>query len=176
MKDSIKIHSPRSVQPAWCQQLPLQQQSVLLLAARGADGIPKQHDSKIVHAAYRGTILCAGRYGRPLRWGEKGDSFMTLDVIASGAGWEEAIKLYDRACDGLPLHYVTHFMHGAQIISFKHPQSHFRIAWAKVYETLVDHFHLRPESESEMDARLGDWGQVDWSSNEDPVLEASRRL
>lgn len=32
-----------SVQPEWCLSLPIQQQSVLFLAARGPDGIKKRH-------------------------------------------------------------------------------------------------------------------------------------
>jgi hypothetical protein len=74
----------RSVQPPWCVELPLQQQSVLFLAGRGPDGLAKSHPCKAIHVAYRGTIFMAGKYGRMLEWGEKADSF--LGTYGQGGG------------------------------------------------------------------------------------------
>lgn len=152
-----------SVQPRWCRDLPLQQQSVLMLAARGADGTAKHHPCKPVQIAYRGTVLVAAKYGRCLEWGEGADSFMSLDVLANDAAWADAVKLFFRNADGLPHHFLMHLMHGAQILGFKHPDERFRERWHKFYLAMVNDMHLHPESEADMDERLGDWGREHWA-------------
>lgn len=151
-----------SVQPEWCRSLPLQQQSVLLLATRGPDGIEKFHPCKAVHVAYRACTLVAAKYGRELRWGEQADTFMSLDVFADETRWREAVSMFFDAWDTLPAHYVKHFMHGAQILGFKHPDIRYRERWGTFYRRMAQEFHLNPEFEVEMDVRLGDWGQKHW--------------
>jgi hypothetical protein len=156
-----------SVQPLWCLSLPLQQQSVLLLASRGPDGISKNHPSKAVHIAYRGSIFLAAKYGRLLEWGEKADSFMSLDVFGgqfSEPDWAYAVKMFFDFIDELPHHYLMHLMHGAQILGFKHPDARFRDRWIAFYLKMVEDMHLAPETESEMDRRLGDWGRSHWEN------------
>jgi hypothetical protein len=88
-----------SVQPDWCRDLPIQQQSVLLLAGRGPDGVRKHDACKPVHVAYRACILTAAKYGRSLRWGERADSFMSLDLFASDdpfTGWKVIVDDFFR--------------------------------------------------------------------------------
>jgi len=155
-----------SVQPEWCLNLPLQQQSVLFLAARGPDGVAKFHPCKPICIAYRGTVILAAKYGRPLRWGEKADTFMSLDVFADSERWGEAVKAFMDNRDMLAQHYVAHLMHGAQIVGFKHPDHRFRERWSAFYLGLVDAFHLHPEDEATMDLRLGDWGREHWDSTD----------
>ena len=151
-----------SVQPEWCRKLSLQQQSVLFLAARGPDGIAKHHPCKPVHVAYRATVFMAGRYGRMLKFGEKCDSFMSLDVFADAVQWQAAVKDFFAHHDELPHHYVKHLMHGVQILGYKHPLTVFRERWAAFCLDLVCELHLNPESEAEMDKRLGDWDRSEW--------------
>jgi hypothetical protein len=153
-----------SVQPLWCQNLPLQQQSVLFLASRGPDGIAKHHPCKTVQVAYRGTIFMAGKYGRMLEWGEKADSFMSLDVFAHATLWASAVKDFFNYSDQLPHHYLMHLMHGVQILGYKHPDPEFRSRWQAFYLDMVSDLHLKPESEVEMDKRLGDWGREHWAA------------
>lgn len=152
----------RSVQPDWCLDLSLQQQSVLLLAARGPDGVAKHHPCKAVVRAYRGTVLVAARYGRLLDFGEGADTFMGLDRFASPACWAEDLNVYFDHVDSLPHHYQLHLMHGAQIIGYKHPEARFRARWHTFYADAVFDMHLKEETEAEMDSRLSDWGQRDW--------------
>lgn len=152
----------RSVQPEWMKRLPFQQQSVLFLAGRGPDGIEKHHPCKAVHVAYRATIFLAGKYGRALEWGERADTFMSLDVFADELRWSSAVDDFFGAWDSLPAHYVKHLMHGVQILGFKHPDPRFRSRWNAFYQRLVTEFHLAPETESEMDRRLGDWERRHW--------------
>lgn len=163
-----------SVQPEWCKALPLQQQSVLLLATRGPDGLGKNHPCKLVHCAYRATVLLAGKYGRPLEWGEKADGFMSLEIFSSNevvspgmcTAWDQAVQNFFRNSDELPLHYYTHLMHGAEICGYKHPDPRFRERWLSFYSLMVENCHLRRETQTEMDLRLGDWGREHWDPSE----------
>ena len=151
-----------SVQPEWCLKLPLQQQSVLLLAARGPDGVGKYHPCKVVHIAYRGSILNAAKYGRALEWGERADSFMSLDVFADDAKWSEAVEQLFRHHDSLPAHYLKHLMHGTEILGYKHPDKRFRYRWHQFYGAMVIDMHLSLETEEQMDRRLADWDRASW--------------
>jgi hypothetical protein len=151
-----------SVQPEWCRELPLQQQSVLFLAARGPDGVAKDHPCKDVLRAYRGTVLVAAKYGRPLSWGEKADGFMSLDKFGELEAWSEACYRYFLTVDSLPLHFHMHLLHGAEILGYKHPDERFRIGWGTFYLQGVRELHLAPETEEEMDERLSDWYQGYW--------------
>lgn len=75
-------------------------------------------------------------------------------------GWEppmhEIVGSYLRELDALPHHFHLHFLHAAQIIGFKHPVDRIRKWWAQTYERLVHDMHLWPETEVQMDHRLGD--------------------
>lgn len=146
-----------SVQPEWATMLPLQQQSVMLLAARGPDGVGKFHPCKPVQRAYRGTVLCAAARRRPLEWGERGDTFMTLHEIAEPAAWHGAVEAFFATWDELPHHFILHLLHGAQIIGYKHPDPRLRTAWGYFYSTGTYEMHLTPECEAEMDDRLNDF-------------------
>lgn len=158
----IRIHPRLSVQPEWCIKLPLQQQSVLFLGSRGPDGVPKRHPCKAVHIAYRACVFLAGKYGRELKWGERADTFMSLDVFCDRERWDQAVKEFFDHHDELAHHYVKHLMHGAQILGYKHPDKRIRARWHKFYLDMVEQMHLEPESEKAMDRRLGDWGRKDW--------------
>jgi hypothetical protein len=154
-----------SVQPAWCRLLPIQQQSVLLLAARGPDGIAKNHPCKNVVRAYRGTVLVAAKYGRSLQWGEKADSFMSLDRIENEEHWEEDMLIFLHHVDELPHHYYLHLAHGAEILGYKHPDARMRDRWLIFYFAICRDMHLTAETEAEMDQRLGDWDREHWGDD-----------
>lgn len=145
-----------SVQPEWCRTLPLQQQSVLLLAARGPDGVGKAHPCKAVVRAYRGTVLVAAARRRTLHWGEKADSFMSLDRFAEPMAWRNDVDAFFDSVDDLPHHYLMHLAHGAEIAGYKHPDERFRDRWLEFYFEVCADAHMTGESEAEMDARLND--------------------
>lgn len=151
-----------SVQPAWALALPLQQQSVLLLACRGPDGVAKEHPCKTVHRAYRGCVLVAARYGRNLRLGERADTFMSLCELEDSGIWKDVIDRFLQHYDSLPGHYVRHLLHGAEILSYKHPDVLINRRWEDFYLTVCRDMHLNPETEAQMDGRLSDWGRRDW--------------
>ena len=145
------------------QTLPLQQQSVLLLALRGPDGDPKHTTFKPLLRAYRGTNLRAAKYGRMLDSGEKADSFMSLDVFNNIEQWFAAVDTFlEDHADGSVLHHYTHFMHAVQILGYKHPEPPHKERWYPVYCAFVRRLHLNIETEEQMDNRLADWGQAYW--------------
>lgn len=154
----------RSVQPEWCLELPLQQQSVLLLGARGPDGIGKMHPCKDVQRAYRACVLVAAKRGRELEWGEKADSFMSLDLIADHAAWTEVVKRFFQTVDDLPHHFYMHLIHGAEILGYKHPDIRVRGRWLHFYRKCCRDLHLTPETQEDMDQRLNDWEDTDLAS------------
>lgn len=148
--------------PDWMSGLSLQQQSVLVLALRGPDGIPKHHACKDIQRAYRGSVIQAARFGRMLEWGEAADSFMSLEIIADPGAWELAVARFFREIDALPHHFIAHLAHGAQILGHKHPDWRFQSRWLGFYERWCDDLHVNRENEAQMDQRLGDWGRTDW--------------
>lgn len=154
-----------SVLPEWMESLPYQQQSVLLLAGRGPDGVGKFHGTKDVHRAYRACVFKAAYYGRELRYGEKADTFMSLDLFANDKEWQMAVRNYFNLIDELPHHYHMHFMHGAEILGYKHPDLQIRLRWQTFYVRCCEDLHLRPETEGEMNRRLCDWDRLYWDSN-----------
>lgn len=158
---ALKV-AARSVFPDWLLQLPLQQQSVLILACRGPDGINKFHPTKRILRAYRASILKQARTGRMTRVGEEGDSFMSLDDFHSDAYWENNCQVFFAQSDDLPHHYYMHLMHGTEVLAYKHPDAIFRYRWLSFYTDCCNDLHLFPENEKQMDMRLNDWGQLEW--------------
>lgn len=145
-----------SVQPHWCRGLSIQQQSVLFLGARGPDGVGKHHECKNVVRAYRACVLIAAERKRELNWGERADSFMSLDRFAELRDWRNDVQAFLDTIDELPYHYVMHLVHGAQILAFHHPEQRFRIRWDEFYLLCCEHMHLNPETIEQMDDRLND--------------------
>lgn len=148
----------------WMLSLTMQQQSVLILALRGPDGIGKFHPMKEVVTRYRASVLKAAYLGRAMRVDE-GDAttFMTLLRFSEDAYWEELCKLYFAHVDELPHHYHLHLMHGAEIIGYKHTDELFRWRWQTFYDRCCEDMHVTSETRSEMDLRLSDWHREHWN-------------
>jgi len=147
----------------WMLELPMQQQSVLVLACRGPDGIAKFHPCKEVVARYRATVLKAAYLGRAMRVDE-GDAttFMTLRAFSDDAGWHALVREFFDHVDSLPHHYYLHLAHGAEIAGYKHPDKIFRGRWSGFYFRCCEDMHLFPETEADLDERLADWQRQHW--------------
>ena len=156
------------VTQAWAHGVTFMQQTVLLTAVRGPDGIAKYHAVKYLLRWFRRCTLVSSLDGRVLLtpFENGGGSFMgpsfelgTMPVSDDWA-WTQTMDLqvsdYLRATDELPHHFQLHFMHAVQIVGYKHPDPEIRAFWHKTYLRLVHDFHLWPETEEQMDARLGD--------------------
>lgn len=154
----------RSVLQDWVMALPMMQQTVLLTAVRGPDGLPKYHPTKFVLRWYRRCILLSALDGKVLTDPAEpnGGSFTGPSVGGGDESddwrWQmdERITAYLRSLDEVPHHFQLHLIHAVEILGYKHPDSDIRYWWATVYHRLVHDMHLWPETEEQLDQRLGD--------------------
>ena len=78
---------------------------------------------------------------------------------------------YLRSLDAIPHHFQLHLLHAVEIVGYKHPDRLIRGWWSRVYVRLVNDMHLHPESEVQMDARLGDTREG-WLHRADPATQS----
>jgi len=153
----------KPVTQEWTHALPLMQQTVLLTAIRGPDGLPKYGGVKMLLRWFRRCVLLSAMDGRVLDnpYDNNGGSFTGPSLPAPPqVGWEEPMDWlldeYLRELDAIPHHFQLHFLHAAEILGYRHPTDQIRMWWHKTYLRLVNDMHLNPETSSEMNARLGD--------------------
>lgn len=152
----------KSVIQEWTSSLPMMQQTVLLTAIRGPDGLPKYGSVKMLLRWFRRCVLLSAMDGRALLnpCEVNGGSFTGPSVNPPHEAWEfgmnSHVDVYLRELDAIPHHFQMHFMHGAEILGYKHPDERARAWWNTLYKRLVNDMHVHPETESEMDERLGD--------------------
>lgn len=171
--------NPPVTQP-WLNNIPLMQQTVLLTAIRGPDGLPKYGPVKLLLRWYRRCILLSAidRQIIDNPYSKDGGSFtgpsLTRDSFSScnvAEHWEEAMDMivdgYMQALDALPHHFHTHLLHGVEILGYKHPDIRIREWWKSVYMRFVSDLHLQPETEETMDHRLCD-SRENWLQHSDP--------
>lgn len=157
----------KPVTQEWTHALPMMQQSVLLAPIRGPDGVAKYHPVKFLLRWYRRCVLYSAMDRRvfvsPFEQG--GGSFTGPSVDLStrldmptepNYEMDDLVSEYLRSVDELPHHFQMHFMHAVEILGFKHPLPTTRAWWAKTYLRLVHDLHLWPETEEQLDRRLGD--------------------
>lgn len=143
----------------------MMQQTVLLTAIRGPDGLPKYGSNKMLLRWYRRCVLLSAMDGKVLEnpHDNNGGSFTGPSFgphQALDQGWETTmdgiVSDYLRQLDGVPHHFLMHFMHAAEILGYKHPDDRIRGWWNRVYHRLVNDMHCHAESKREMDDRLSD--------------------
>lgn len=174
----------KSVLQEWAQSLNFMQQSVLIASIRGPDGIEKNHVSKLLIRWLRRCVLYSAfesrQIGRPFAFtdpAEKGGgsftgpSILPFEAAARFTGpWQTAMRSvvdeYLQHLDETPHHFQLHFMHAVEIIGYKHPVQEIREWWNWLYKRLANDMHLNPETEEQMDKRLGD-SEADWRSAEE---------
>jgi hypothetical protein len=128
------------VKPWLAERLSLKQQTVVLVALRGCDGLPKEDPSKRMVRALRGTVL------------ENADPKTNfMDLLD-----DEHAQDFLGSLDHYPVHWLTHFMHAAEIIGYHHPQTGVSMWWLGIYMGIVRAIHLEPESKDQLDSRLRD--------------------
>lgn len=140
------------------------QQSVLITAVRGPDGLPKDHISKLLLRWLRRCILFSAMDRRELLtpYETGGGSFTGPSIPPPqtigewGDDMQDLVTDYLRRVDEMPHHFQLHFMHAAEILGYKHPIPGTRLFWHKTYLRIVNDARLEPESEARMDWRLGD--------------------
>jgi hypothetical protein len=163
----------------WVCSLSIMQQSVLLGAIRGPDGTPKYHGVKFLVRWYRRCVLLSaiGRVVLAMPSQPGGGSFTgpSYKRTETSRPWpdemDDIVSDYLRSVDELPHHYQMHFMHAVEIVGYKHPDLFVRAWWHKTYLRLVHDFHLFPESEADLDARLSD-NEDTWKARADIATQA----
>jgi len=144
------------------------QQTVLLTAVRGPDGIAKDHVVKWVLRAYRRTILLSSLDKCVLEtpYEPGGGSFMAPIPQESIGTLEELMLRTINMSDELPHHFLMHLAHASQIVGYKHPKPATHTPWTEFYLAWCKSMHMEPEPHYKMDYRLGD--------NRDHWLKASK--
>ncbi len=176
------------VTQAWVHQLSFMQQAVLMSAVRGCDGMPKLHKHKPLVKWYRRCILLSAFDGVALTdpFAPGGGSFTGPIALVPNSYPMLGDALHDWRCDQLqmasddfmdsrdelPAHYTTHFMHAVEIVGYKHPDPEIAEFWHNVYVRMVHALHVWPETEAQMDKRLGD-NQGDWQARGDVSCNCS---
>lgn len=120
------------------------EQTVLVVSLRGPDGLPKKNHGKNLCRFMRSCIL---KDAMP----NKG-TFMGIEA-------KEAIEITQKFLDEhdeYPHHFIMHLAHAAEIVGYKHPDETIRKIWKTFYKECCKAFHMHPETEKEMDARLAD--------------------
>ncbi len=165
----------RSVLQEWVHGLTFMQQSVLIAAVRGPDGIRKDHPVKVLCRWLRRSFLISA-FDRTSLWDPytKGGGSFTgpcrtdpndEDILQPVHGLDHATQLYLRSIDELPHHFQLHLLHAAEVLGYKHPDFGIKEWWNKFYLAVVKDAHLYPETEEQMDRRLGDF-EEHWREGE----------
>lgn len=152
------------VTQAWTHAIPMMQQTVILTAIRGPDGLPKYNAVKLLLRWYRRCVLLSAMDGKVLAdpCSVNGGSFTgpSLDIEFIDRwekGMEAIVDDYIRQLDGIPHHFHMHLMHAAEILGYKHPDDRVAHWWMnRVYLRFVNDMHLQPETHAQLDERLGD--------------------
>lgn len=157
----------------WVMFLPMMQQSVLIAAVRGPDGIKKDHVSKLMMRWFRRCMLLSSFIKDVIAnpYDPGGGSFTGPSIAHVAPNWEHemgmVVSRYLKTIDELPHHYQLHFMHACEILGYKHPDERIKAWWLETYLRIVRDMHLYPETEKEMDKRLGD-NYEGWNERNDP--------
>jgi hypothetical protein len=181
------------VTQAWVNGLNFMMQSVLLASVRAADGLPKNHVSKLLLRWYRRCVLYSAfesrQAGRPVvlhrPWVRGGGSFTgpSYEVGPHPIDEEAVWRLFDRdvvdkylaSVDEVPHHFHLHLMHAAQIVGYYHSDPVLRAWWNRFYLRCVNDMHLFPEAKEAMAKRLGD-SEVDWRAAEEMTTDGPIRF
>lgn len=148
-----------SVLQDWVQKLSFMQQSVLITACRGPDGLKKDHISKVLCRWLRRCFMISAFDKKVLTtpFQAGGGSFTgPCNFPADNPDITKALEEYLRHVDETPHHFHLHLMHAAEILGFKHPNPATQRWWHMAYFKIVKDAHLNPESRAQMDKRLGD--------------------
>lgn len=151
----------------WVADLTFMQQTVLLTAIRGPDGVAKYSPPKMLLRWYRRCVLLSSMEAegqRVLRtpYAYGGGSFTGPSYEPTGLvhDWRplmsDRVSEYLRELDAIPHHFQLHLLHAVEILGYKHPDDDVRTWWRETYLRLVHDMHLWPETEDQLDLRLGD--------------------
>lgn len=161
-----KINQSESALHDWVHTLTFQQQALLMTGMRGPDGCNKHNPPKAIVRFLRGAICKpAGNWD-----GKNNNDFMWGDYSVFKI---QAKSFFDDP-DGFPHHFIMHLVHCAEVIGLKHPVMEVADHWAQFYFDACKAFHMTPETVTEMDNRLNDFG-LSPASHPAPTLIVGER-
>jgi hypothetical protein len=129
----------------WVIELGLRHQGVIVSAARGPDGVLRDDPIKTLVRIYRGQALNA--FCGDVREATSYMQPFDPDVF------ESAARQVLRSLDHYNLHFFLHFTHAVEIMGYRAPVN--RDAWLWLYINICRKMHINPETEEQLDARLG---------------------
>jgi hypothetical protein len=136
------MDSNTCVMKEWTFKLSWKEQTVLISALRGCDGIGKHDISKKIVRRIRNVVLNnAGT--------EKGE-FMRSEVT------EQEIYEFSKNIDAYPVHFLLHLIHASEVIGYCCNVEKDRKFFKEFYNIMVSSFHMIPESKEQMHLRLED--------------------
>lgn len=147
----------------WMDDLPLQQQAVLVMACRGFDGTVKHSAHKPFVRTLRAHCLTAAKYGRAWEEEDGYNDFMTLFYIGSDNEWSRVCDEFMKEWDSYNVHALMHLIHAIEVLGYKLPSMPYRNRWMQLYRYICgEGLHVQPETKASMDVRLDDWGKRYW--------------
>ena len=130
----------------WFNDLPWMQQGVLMGALRNCDGYRSEGPHKILVRGIRGACIKSAQSKGSFN-ARRPDLNLLLNA---------SIQFVDKHFDHMPIHFVTHLMHAAEVIGYSHPDNRIADVWFDIYELIVSAMHLNTESLKEFQIRLAD--------------------
>lgn len=130
-----------SVVRPWLANLSFKQQTVLLTALRGYDGVNKEDKSKPLVKCLRATILHNA---------DSSSGFMVPKI----SSWD--VTQFFEDAHHYPSHWLLHFIHAAEIVGYNHPHALMRSWWMHVYMSACNMLHVNPETHEQCNERLRD--------------------
>jgi hypothetical protein len=136
----------RSILQPWVETIGLRHQGVLLSAIRGCDTVGKENPSKLIVRALRAAVLNA----------HCGDATKAVSYITvfSEDDFEALADAFYADFDHLPMHYILHLTHAAEVLGYHHPEHYEGCRWARFYATMCRKMHVNPETREQLDRRL----------------------
>lgn len=130
----------------------LKQQTVVLAAFRGCDGVPKNDPSKQFTKNMRSSILINADQGSTFY----PESDAMLDSTGKADIDDFFIDCSRGGLDAYPVHWLMHLLQAAEIVGYKCKDKSISEYWLYFYLTGVKALHLNPETEEQLDVRLAD--------------------
>lgn len=134
MSDEITV----GVTLLWVRALPFKMQSVLFSGLRGPD------------TGHYPNLKAVVRWLRPTTQynADPTTDYMRDEFMPT---WKELQK----ELEFTSFHYFEHLALALEIVAYKHPQAGPRRFAYNLYKNMVELLHCNPETEEQMDARLG---------------------
>jgi len=110
---------------------------------RGCDSVPKEDATKALARCLRAMILVS--------FDPEPSSF--IEHVNDKELYHRMVTVLKNH-DHYPVHFILHLMLGAEIVGYKCPKAQAG-CWRWFYKQLAQCFHLYPETEKQLDTRLG---------------------